>query len=66
MKRIEIIVSAAGETRIETVGFSGAECLAASHFLERALGKKSSERLTTAYHQQVPAAQSQRLENKFH
>ena len=64
MKQIEIIVSVTGETRIETIGFTGAECLAASRFLERALGKASSDRLTAAYHQRAPVSQSQRLEHE--
>ena len=64
MKRIEIVVSPAGETRLETTGFSGPECLAASRFLEAALGKRSSERFTAAYYQQAPATESQQIEQE--
>ena len=51
MKRIEIIVSPTGETRLETKGFAGGECLQASQFLEIALGTKSGEHLTAEFHQ---------------
>lgn len=61
MKRIEIIVSANGETRIETLGFAGAECLAASRFLEQTLGKPVFDRRTSAYYQQPARAESPRL-----
>ncbi len=51
IKTIQIIVSPDGETRLETKGFSGAECQQASRFLEDALGKQISERLTSEFHQ---------------
>ena len=51
MKSIEIIVSPQGETRLETKGFSGAECQEASRFLESALGKQVDETLTNEFHQ---------------
>jgi hypothetical protein len=51
MKRIEIIVSPQGETRLETRGFSGAECREASAYLERALGLRTGEQLTQEFHQ---------------
>ena len=50
-KIIEIIVSPAGETRLETKGFSGEECKEASKFVEHALGNRQSERLTAEFHQ---------------
>ena len=49
MKTIEIIVSPAGEVRLETKGFQGSACRDASRFLERALGNTTGERLTTKY-----------------
>lgn len=52
MKRIEIIVSSTGETRVQTKGFSGAECRDASRFLEQALGKREAEQLTAEFYQQ--------------
>lgn len=48
---IELVISPTGETRLETKGYSGAECLVASQFLEAALGRTLSERKTAAYHQ---------------
>ena len=56
IQTIEIIVSPTGETRIETKGFAGAACQAASRFLESALGAKTSEQLTADYFRQVSAA----------
>lgn len=50
MKTIEIIFSPEGETRIETNGFTGAECQDASRFLEQALGKRTTERLKPEFH----------------
>ena len=50
MKIIEVIVSANGETKIETKGFAGAECQEASKFVEQALGQRDSERLTAEFH----------------
>ena len=55
MKTIEIIVSPEGETRLETKGFSGAECREASRLLEQTLGERFAETLTSEFH----AAQNQ-------
>ena len=48
-KRIEIIVSATGESTVQTLGFSGNTCRSASQFLEAALGRKSAEKLTPEF-----------------
>ncbi len=50
MKTIEIIVSPEGQTRVETKGFSGAECQQATRFLEAALGQTTCRQLTTEYY----------------
>lgn len=50
---IEITINSQGETSLQTKGFSGASCREASQFLEQALGKATSETLTTEFHQQV-------------
>lgn len=50
MKTIEIIVSPKGKTRLETKGYSGAECQNASRFLEQALGNRTKEQLTSEFH----------------
>lgn len=51
-KIIEVLVSPTGETRVETKGFSGAECREASAFIEKALGTRAGETLTAEYHHQ--------------
>jgi hypothetical protein len=56
MSTIEIIVSPAGEARLETRGFGGRECLAASRRLEDSLGRMTSDRLTAEFFQ--PARES--------
>ena len=48
---IELIILPTGETRLETKGYAGAECVAASKFLERGLGRRLSERKSSEYHQ---------------
>jgi len=56
---IEIIVSPTGQTRLETKGFAGASCRAASAFLEEALGQRQCERFTSEFFAQTD--QQQRL-----
>jgi hypothetical protein len=51
VKTIEITVSPKGETKVETKGFTGAECREASRFLEQALGQRTAEQLTAEFHQ---------------
>ena len=51
MKQIEIIIDAKGQSQVKTTGFVGPACRQASRFLERALGRKSHERLTAEFHQ---------------
>lgn len=51
MKLIEVIVACDGTTRLETKGFSGAECQQASRFLETALGRQIDESLTAEFHE---------------
>lgn len=54
---IEIVISPAGQTRIETRGYSGADCQKASEFLEKALGQRQDEELTPEYYQTTTTAQ---------
>ena len=49
-KTIEIIVSPTGETRLETKGFAGEACKAASKFVEQALGATTGEQMTAEFH----------------
>ena len=57
-KTIEIIVSPTGQSRVETKGFTGAECRDASRFIEQAIGQQTSEILKAEFHQ-AAAAQHQ-------
>ena len=50
-RTIEIIVSPTGETTVQTRGFAGSSCQAASKFIEQALGQRTDERLTAEFHQ---------------
>ena len=54
---IEITVKPDGSTSLETKGFAGNGCRAASEFLERALGSRESEQLTSEFHQSVASTQ---------
>ena len=58
MKRIEIIVDAKGNSEVKTKGFSGNDCVAASRFIEDALGKRSSQRKTGEFYTKTQQSQS--------
>lgn len=60
---IEIIVSPQGNPSVQTLGYVGPSCREASRFIEEALGKQASERLTAEFHQAAPLRQDQRLQN---
>ena len=60
MKVIEITVDPAGQTKVETKGFTGGECREASRFVEQALGQKTAETLTAEFHQGQEARQDLR------
>jgi hypothetical protein len=60
LKIIEIIIAPDGQTRVETKGFSGVDCRQASEFLEKALGKRTNETLTSEFYQQQ--SQEQKLQ----
>ena len=49
MKSIEITVSPAGETSVETKGFTGSDCFAASEFIENSLGKQTKHLKTAEF-----------------
>jgi hypothetical protein len=61
MRIIELIISPSGETKLETHGFTGAECLAATRGLEAALGRTVADRLSAEYFQQAQQAAQTRL-----
>jgi hypothetical protein len=50
-KVIQITVSRDGTLTVETKGYAGADCRAASRFLEQAVGQRTAEQLTSEYHQ---------------
>jgi hypothetical protein len=52
MKRIEIIVSRKGQSRIETHGYVGSACRAATRWLEQALGIRQNETCKPEFYQQ--------------
>ncbi len=58
-KIIEIVVSPKGETTVTTRGFAGSSCRDASKFIEEALGQRTSETLTTEFHQTQSVDQQQ-------
>ena len=55
---IEVTVSRKGEATVQTKGYSGGDCLAASRFLEQALGDPVADRRTAEFHQGQPADQA--------
>ena len=60
IKTIEIVVAPNGETRVETKGFTGAECRDASQFVERALGQQTDEQFKTEFYQTAALQQQVR------
>jgi hypothetical protein len=55
-KRIEIIISPTGETRLETMGFEGTACREASRFVEEALGQRIAEQRTPEFYRSASEA----------
>ena len=51
-KRIHITVTPTGETKVQTLGFIGRTCRLASAFIEKALGKVTEDKPTTAVEEQ--------------
>jgi hypothetical protein len=58
-RTIEIIVTPEGKTTVQTHGFAGSSCRDASKFLEQALGRQTSEQLTSEFYQTQPLQQQQ-------
>jgi Protein of unknown function (DUF2997) len=52
-KIIEVTVSPSGETKVQTKGYAGSECLQASKFLEDALGVATKETRTVEFYEEV-------------
>jgi hypothetical protein len=57
---IEVVVSPQGETTVQTKGYTGADCLAASAFLERSLGVTASEVRTAEFYESAVMTQETR------
>jgi hypothetical protein len=60
---IEVIISAAGEIKIDAVGFKGADCEHATKYLEEALGCVQQKQKKPEYHQRTKATNQQRIGN---
>ena len=60
-RSIEIIVAPTGEIRIDAVNFKGADCEAATRFLEEALGTAGTRNRKPEYHQRQHARSQQKL-----
>jgi hypothetical protein len=56
---IEITVSPRGETRVETKGYSGSDCVDASKWLEAALGSATAEHKSAEYYSSAATAQQE-------
>ena len=54
---IEVTVSPRGEATVQTEGYAGGDCRAASKFLEEALGRATAEALTAEFYQGQQAGQ---------
>jgi hypothetical protein len=54
-RTIEVTVSPRGETSVQTRGYTGRDCLAASRFLEQALGVVATDIKTAEFHQDQAA-----------
>ncbi len=65
MSHLEILIAPDGRTSVATHGFTGADCRAASRFLEQALGRVAGERLTSEFHQTADESvrEAQRLDH---
>ena len=59
MKLIQITIAPNGQAQAETNGFAGSECQRASEFLEKALGRRTSEQLTSEFFTQQTAQSHQ-------
>ena len=60
LQTIEITVSPAGESTVQTKGFAGPGCREASRFIEQALGERAAEQLTAEFYQPQAATEQAR------
>jgi hypothetical protein len=55
---IEVTISRRGETTVQTKGYTGADCLQASRFLEQALGVVAGDAKTAEFFQDQQSEQT--------
>ncbi|HEX6986967.1 MAG TPA: DUF2997 domain-containing protein [Planctomycetaceae bacterium] len=61
-RTIEITISPAGASLIETRGFAGNSCRDASRLIERALGRVADEQLTAEFYAANATEERERLQ----
>jgi len=57
LRTIEITIAPNGQSKVETKGFIGSECRAASRFIEQALGQQTGEVIKAEFHQSASVQQ---------
>ena len=60
-RTIEVVITPAGEVKIDAVGFKGVDCEKATAFLESALGIEQIRVRKPEFHQQSRKAVQQKL-----
>ena len=63
MRTVEVIIDTQGNTAVETKGFTGSACRAASAEIEKALGAVTAEKLTSEAFQSETKTEHQKQEN---
>lgn len=61
MKTIEIIINSNGQLTINAAGFQGADCEAATAFLEQALGEAGQKQRKPEWFRRVERQQQQQV-----
>jgi hypothetical protein len=61
LKTIEIVINPQGEITLQTKGYAGSTCKAATKALEEALGLKAREKLTAEFYQAQTTQSQQKL-----
>lgn len=57
MRTIEVLIAPTGEATVQTRGYTGADCLQASKWLERSLGITTADQKTPEFFQAEQAPQ---------
>ena len=61
MKIIELVISPQGDVTMQTKGYAGSTCKAATKALEEALGLKGRDRMTAEFYQSQTTTSRQQL-----